>query len=191
MITKESTSIGLRGWDLAGRPRPDLSERSVLRWASVEENDRVLDMDCGGGALLIALSESLRIRPCGMTRSRGEAGQIMEVIDGADVMMASPRDIPFRNDSFDEVFVTRHPGENLCDEGLSEIFRVLRPGGELIVSVKILPRVRNFFRGGAEPEPVRRALMRSLQQYGFKHVTFRHSGLRGVITAWKREDIDR
>ena len=88
MITKEPTGISLKGWDLPYRPRPDRGQRSAMRWSSVEENDRVLDMDCGTGALLISLTESLRIRACGMSREPGEAEQIMETVDGADIITA-------------------------------------------------------------------------------------------------------
>lgn len=190
MITKESTRIGFGGWNAEYRPRMDGGQRSVMRWASIEENDRVLDMDCGGGALLIALSGSLRIRACGMSREPGEARQIMEVIDGADIITASPSDIPFRDNSFDEVFVTRRPGENLSIQGAAEAERVLRPGGELIVACRLFPGLRRFFSGGGEPEMDRRALMRRLQENGFRHISFRRSGLGGVITAWKRDAID-
>ncbi len=190
MITKDTTTLGLKGWDMTYRPNMDAGQKGALRWSSVDENDRVLDMDCGGGALLIALSESLRIRACGMSRERGEAEQIMEVIDGADVLMASPRDIPFRSDSFDEVFVTRHAGENLSEEGAAEAARVLRPGGELIVTCRLFARLRNFLRGGGEQDIDRRTLMRRLQAHGFRHISYRRSNLHGIITAWKKDSID-
>ncbi len=191
MITKEPTTVGLKDWAGTFRPRMQAGERAAMRWAAVEDNDRVLDMDCGCGALLMALSDSMRIRACGMSRERGEADQIMEVIDGADIIMAAPRDIPFRDSSFDEVFVTRNVGENMSDQGVAEAERVLRPGGELIISCSLFPRIVYFFRGTGDAEPERRTLMRRLQEHGFRHVAFRRAGLRGVVTAWKKEIIDR
>ncbi len=190
MIIKEQTASGRREWDLSFRPRLSAGEKSALRWAAVEEYDRVLDMECSGGALLIALKDSLRVRACGMTRDMGEANEIMEIIDGSDIIMATPRDIPFRTGSFDAVFVTRNVGENMSEQGLSEASRVLRPGGELIISCRLFPRVSAFFRG-AEAEPDRHTLMRRLQEHGFKHISYRRSGLRGVVIAWKKEEIDK
>ena len=191
MIIREQAAPGRRDWVLSFHPRLSAGEKSAIRWASVEDYDRVLDMECSGGALLFALKDSLRIRACGMTRETGEAEEIMEFVDGSDVIMASPRDIPFRTGSFDEVFVTRNVGENMSEQGVSEAARVLRPGGELIISCSLFPRVKAFFRGDTEPEPDRHTLMRRLQEHDFKHISFRRSGLKGVITAWKKEIIEK
>ena len=191
MIIKEQAASGRRDWELSVHPRLSGREKCALRWAAVEDYDRVLDMECSGGALLIALKDSLRIRACGMTRETGEADEIMEIIDGSDIIMASPGDIPFRTGSFDEVFVTRNVGENMNEQGVSEAARVLRPGGQLIVSCSLFPRAAAFFRGESEPEPDRHTLMRRLQEHDFKHISFRRSGMRGVITAWKKEIIDK
>ncbi len=191
MIIKEQTASRRKDWDLSFRPRLSAGEKSALRWAAVEEYDRVLDMECSGGALLIALKDSLRIRACGMTRDTGEANEIMEIIDGSDIIMATPRDIPFRTGSFDAVFVTRNVGENMSEQGLSEAARVLRHGGELVISCRLFPRTAAFLRSGAEPEPDRHTLMRRLQEHDFKHISYRRSGLRGVIIAWKKENIEK
>ncbi len=191
MIIKEQAASGRRDWELPFHPRLKAGEKSAIRWAAVEDYDRVLDMDCSGGALLISLKDSLRIRACGMTRERGEADEIMEIIDDSDIIMASPRDIPFRTGSFDEVFVTRNVGENMSEQGVSEAARVLRPGGQLIISCGLFPRLAAFLRGDAGQEPDRHTLMRRLQEHDFKHISFRRSGLRGVITAWKKEIIEK
>ena len=191
MIIKEQAASGRRDWELFVRPRLSAREKSAIRWAAVEDYDRVFDMECSGGALLIALKDSLRVRACGMTREPGEAEEIMEIIDGSDIILASPRDIPFRTCSFDEVFVTRNVGDNMSEQGVSEAARVLRPGGQLIVSCSLFPRAAAFFRGDSEPEPDRHTLMRRLQEHDFKHISFRRSGMRGVITAWKKEIIEK
>ena len=191
MIIKEPAASGRRDWDLSFQPHLSAGEKSAIRWATVEEYDRVLDMECSDGALLFALKERLRIRACGMTREVGEADEIMEIIDGSDIIMASPGDIPFRTGSFDEVFVTRNVGENMSEQGVSEAARVLRPGGELIISCGLFPRLTAFFHGDAEPEPDRHTLMRRLQEHDFKHISFRRSGMRGIITAWKKEIIEK
>ncbi len=190
MITKETTGANLRELTEAFHLPLERAQRCALRWAAVEENDRILDIDCGSGALLLDLTNRMRIRACGMCRDWGEARQLREMMDGADVICGKPADIPFRDDSFDTVFVTRRTGENCTLNGLKEIYRVLRPGAQLIICCHMYPRLSGLAAQYAEPELDRRTLMRSMQECGFRHISCRQSGWRGVIFGWKKEAFD-
>ena len=101
---------------------------------------------------------------------------------GADILYARSADIPFRSDSFDEVFVTRHTATNCQDDALHEIFRVLRPGGQVIVATR---GMRVLFTD-SEYEMDKRTVMRALQSAGFSDVSWRNAGLCGVIIGWKK-----
>ena len=190
MTIKEPSGANVKSLSQGYVLTPNASERAALRWASIEENDRVLDLDCGDGALLYTLSESMRIRACGMCREHREARSAMDAVEDADVICARPGDIPFRDHSFETVFVTRRVGENTTDTALSEIRRVLRPGGQLIISCHLFPGLHNFFSPSQEPELEKRRLMRALQAQGFEHVSYRVTGLKGVVIGWKRDELD-
>ncbi len=190
MITKEPSGTNYKTLSQSIYLSPNASERAALRWASIGENDRVLDLDCGEGALLYSLNESMRIRACGMCREHGEARSVMDAVEDADVICAQPSDIPFRNSSFETVFVTRRIGENTSDSALAEIHRVLRPGGQVIISCHLFPGLTRFFSPSAEPERDKRPLMRALQAHGFEHVSCRVTGLKSVIIGWKQDSID-
>ncbi len=190
MITKETTRTNLRQLTEDFHLPLERSQRCALRWAAVEENDRVLDTDCGSGALLLNLTGRMHIRACGMCRDWGEARQIREMMDDADVICGKTSDIPFRDNSFDTVFVTRRTGENCTLAGLKEIHRVLHPGAQLIIVCPLYPRLSSLFSQFGETETDRRTLMRLMQECGFKHISCRQNGLRGVITGWKRESFE-
>ena len=65
---------------------------------------------------------------------------------------------------------------NALDEG-----RVVPVIGDALIMVK---------GPDGKEENVTDYLMRRLQENGFRHISFRRSGLVGVITAWKRDAID-
>ena len=190
MITKEPSGANVKSLSQAYYLTPNASERAAIRWASIGENDRVLDVDCGEGALLYSLSETMRIRACGVCREHSEARSAMDAVEDADVICAFPGDIPFRDNSFEAVFVTRRVGENTSDPALKEICRVLRPGGQLIIGCHLFPGLHRFFSSASESELDKRKLMRLLQAHGFEQVSYRVTGFKGVIIGWKRDEND-
>ena len=190
MISKDTTGANLQEFTRAVPSPLRGAERAAVRWASIEENDRVLDMDCQEGALLASLSDSMRIHACGMCRKREEARMALDFMEEADIIIGRPNDVPFRDNSFDVVFITRSAGENTSEEGLREVNRVLRAGGQLVVVCHLFDRIRGIFSSGHEEGTDRRALMRRMQQEGFKHVSCRTCGTNSVIIGWKKAAIE-
>lgn len=182
MIFKQQTSMGLPDVMRYRRPRADFAQKAVMKWATIEEYDRVLDVDCGEGGLLAALDDVYHVTLCGLCHSARKARAAREDFPGADILYARSADIPFRSDSFDEVFVTRHTATNCQDDALHEIFRVLRPGGQVIVATR---GMRVLFTD-SEYEMDKRTIMRALQSAGFSDVSWRNAGLCGVIIGWKK-----
>ncbi len=118
--------------------------RRILGAAKITPEDRVLDLGCGIGNILIALSERTAfVQPAvGVDVSPAliELGQ-REVhnagMDGRITLQVAPAtSLPFDNASFDLV-LTSHVIKHLDDDALSrsfrEVARVLGPGGRFLI----------------------------------------------------------
>lgn len=153
------------------------AERAVAAWVTLEEHERVLDLACGDGALLSVLAGKYRLRVCGICESAEQAHAVRGRLDEADVLAARPMDIPWRDNAFDAVLSAKSAFQyEDFDKVLEEIIRVLRPGGQLVLSAPF------SLDEGSSP----RNLMRRLQQAGFENVSWRMHRLNGVCIAWKR-----
>ena len=181
MIFRQQTAYHVPDMMRVRKPRLDFAQRAVMKWATMEEYDRVLDVDCGEGALLSALDETYRVSLCGLCSNVRLARAAREDFPGADIVYAKPMDIPFRSESFDEVFITRNTGRNCAEVSLNEILRVLRPGGQVLIAARMLTPLF----ADSEPEMDKRSIMRALQSAGFSDVSWRRCGLCGVIIGWK------
>ena len=188
MIFKQQAEFGFPNLMNVKVPRMDFSQRAAMKWATIEERDRVLDMDCGNGALLHMLTQQYRVDACGLCPGARQARSIRDLLPEVDVMNAQPGDIPFRSASFDAVLITRRTGKNCQQNALGEILRVLRPGGQVVIACKGMKALRNLIMDG-DMEMDKRELMRALQQAGFREVSWRSAGLLGIVIAWKPNNL--
>src|SRR5919204_5260871 len=118
--------------------------RRILEAARITASDRVLDLGCGIGNILLALSERIAFEhpPIGVDvapalieigereiRKAGFQGRIQ-------LRVAAATRLPFDAGTFD-VVVTSHVIKRLGDSALAtalgEVHRVLRPGGRLLL----------------------------------------------------------
>jgi ubiquinone/menaquinone biosynthesis C-methylase UbiE len=118
--------------------------RRILSAANITAQDRVLDVGCGLGNILIALAERIDFihPPAGVDvspdlirlgeREIARAGLGRRI----SLQVAPATRLPFEDDAFD-VIVTSHVLKHLDDEALMtsfrEVVRVLRPGGRLLL----------------------------------------------------------
>ena len=176
MLTKTQTAGRL---SLLGvHQRLSAAMRACVSWAAIEEHDKILDMSCGDGNILLHLNDQLRLTLCGMCDSPDQARTVSEMLGDADVIPARMEDIPWRDDTFDEVLLSA-PMKGDARRVLDEALRVLRSGGQFVMACPLLSR-----RG--EGDMNRRELMRLMQEAGFREVSFRASGLVGAIVGWKK-----
>jgi ubiquinone/menaquinone biosynthesis C-methylase UbiE len=118
--------------------------RRILRAAGVTAQDRVLDLGCGIGNILIALAERITfIHPAvGVDVSPDLIGIGQREIaraglsDRIELQVARATHLPFEDGAFD-VVLTSHVLKHLDDEALlasfREVARVLRPGGRFLL----------------------------------------------------------
>jgi len=118
--------------------------RRILASARITAADRVLDLGCGIGNILIALSRrtSFTAPPVGVDvspvlieiarRELSRAG----LSDQVQLLVAPATQLPFPDGRFD-VVVTSHVIKHLDDQAMTtafaEVVRVLRPGGRFLM----------------------------------------------------------
>jgi len=118
--------------------------RRILAAANIGPQDRVLDLGCGIGNILIALAERIAfghppigvdVSPALIDIGRGEirkAGLEKKI----ELRVAPATRLPFDDASFD-VVLTSHVIKHLDDEALAaslhEVARLLRPGGRFLI----------------------------------------------------------
>lgn len=143
---------------LRGKVR-DLRRR-VLELAGVRAGQAVLDVGCGTGTL--AIEAAARVGAAGrvagidpaprqLARARAKARRAGLSIDFRSGVIEA---IPFPDGSFDAVTSTlmmHHLPEDLRRQGLSEMLRVLEPGGRLVVADFTGPDMQD------QSEPISRA----------------------------------
>jgi len=114
------------------------------RWASqvtaaahIGPADHVLDVGCGTGALArVAADYVTRGKIVGVDRNPGMLAVARRVMPGIDWREGDAKELPFDNASFDVVmsqFALMYFAERRA--ALSEMMRVLKPGGRLAVAV--------------------------------------------------------
>jgi ubiquinone/menaquinone biosynthesis C-methylase UbiE len=92
---------------------------------------RVLEVGSGGGSLALRIAEEIGCEVFGLDSSAAMVSASSAI--GIETILGDVRSLPFPDDSFDAVvaaWMLYHVFP--LDQGLSELARVLRPGGRLI-----------------------------------------------------------
>lgn len=96
---------------------------------------QLLDCGCGTGGYLAALNAVKGIKAHGLEYEQDKYNQALERgIPESSITLGDIQDLPFESESFDAVLlneVLEHVPDH--DEGLQEVYRVLRPGGVILV----------------------------------------------------------
>ncbi|MFK8267912.1 bifunctional demethylmenaquinone methyltransferase/2-methoxy-6-polyprenyl-1,4-benzoquinol methylase UbiE [Capnocytophaga cynodegmi] len=126
----------------------------VVKKVSEIAPNKVLDVATGTGDLAIALSEIDGLKIVGLDISEGmlsvgrEKIQKKNLSERIELVSGDSENLPFADGYFDAVTVAFgvRNFENL-EKGLSEIYRVIRPGGRLVVLETSVPEKFPFRQG--------------------------------------------
>jgi ubiquinone/menaquinone biosynthesis C-methylase UbiE len=147
--------------------REDALRNMTVNLAQIKQGDSVLEIGCATGSLSLAAKRlagtegsvsAIDIIPGMIEVSRKKAAQAkMDVL----FQVGNIQDIPFPNEHFDKVmcsFMIFHMSEKVRNNGIKEIFRVLKPNGKLLVLDLALP-----------PNKVSRGILKLFLGFMLKH----------------------
>ncbi|MFI1461489.1 class I SAM-dependent methyltransferase [Nocardia carnea] len=183
-----------------GRHRRLLAE--LVRASGAQPGDDAADIGCGPGKLVRALGA--QVGPRGSVAGIDPSATAIDYNHRRDTrpnhryLAAPAQELPLPDASVDVVtctFVMHHIPEEYREPAIAEMWRVLRPGGRLLLAdARQTPRVRFLFgwstrrNEGADPlaEVDIRRYTPALQSLGFAGIEYRESRyVTGVSTASK------
>ena len=153
-VTPGKTIRGARGYDLGVEAmyfgRGNRYRRRLLDLAEVEAGDKVLDIGCGPGRLVLAACE--RVGRSGEAHGIDPSAEMVALAShkaskaglSARFVQAAAEELPFDDGYFDAVtssLVIHHlQGDDLKRKAFGEIRRVLKDGGRLLVVDLTVPQ---------------------------------------------------
>ena len=128
--------------------------KEVVQIVAAKNPQNILDIATGTGDLAISLTASAATEIIGLDISEGmlEVGRkkiAKKQLDGIiSMVVGDSEDLPFKNNTFDAITVAFgiRNFENL-EKGLSEILRVLKPGGIFVILETSVPTKFPFKQG--------------------------------------------
>lgn len=173
-IWGEHMHHGFYGWD--GKARKERRQAQIdlvealLHFAQVRQVDSVLDIGCGiGGSSLYfvemfgATATGITLSPVQVQRAQ-ERARVAGLADRTDFRVANALDLPFEDTCFDLVW-SLESGEHMPDKTkfLQESYRVLKPGGTLILATWCHRSITGSFNDLAESGSRQRMLESSIE----------------------------
>ena len=183
-------------------------DAQIVTLLKLKEVDRVLDLGCGTGVLTRMIADQLDSGAGGVSIGIDAAAKMIRVArkkrqsDTCRFEVAAAEDLPFADETFDATVSSlffHHVPLDLKEKALSEAFRVLVPGGRLVIADMHTPTTwmgalvshisRWFFLQPQIGENIRGVLPQLIENAGFqppKHVST-YFGYIATFTSRKPE----
>lgn len=139
-------------YGVAGNQRKDRRQAQIdlieqlLKWASVDQAENIVDVGCGIGGSSLYLAEKFQASAVGITLSPVQAQRAGDRAQAAGMTwdslpprarfeVANALEMPFAENAFDFVW-SMESGEHMPDKRqfLQECYRVLQPGGTFLMA---------------------------------------------------------
>jgi ubiquinone/menaquinone biosynthesis C-methylase UbiE len=162
-------------------------DKHIVSLLETDDSNRVLDLGCGTGVLTRMIADRLNADAGGTAIGIDAAGKMIKVARKKraarncifEVMAAES--LSYENDSFDAVVSSlffHHVQMDLKEKTLSEAFRIMRPGGRLVIADMHVPTTwmgalvshvsRWFFMQPQIGENIRGVLPDLIEKVGFQ-----------------------
>lgn len=118
-------------------------DHTILKTLAPHPGDRILDIGCGTGVLCQMIAHRLRPESGGVVTGIDAAGKMIEVARkkrGSSHCLFEPmaaENLTFDDECFDGIVSSlfyHHVPHDLKERSLAEAYRVLKPGGKLIIA---------------------------------------------------------
>lgn len=123
--------------------KQDKINHKLIELLKIKESDRILDIGCGTGFVTAKIAEKLNAESGGLALGIDAAGKMIEsarakrLSSTCQFEVAAAENLRFDHASFDSVISTlffHHIDLDLKQKALSEAFRILKPGGTLLIA---------------------------------------------------------
>jgi len=168
-------------------------EKSLLRWSMAERGDKVLDLQVGDGLMLEYLQRNMECEVCGVSDDMEYVRAARSRLRNADITFALREDIPWKENTFDSVYFKMQTVP-VTQQTIREAARVMKPGGQLLVGLKVIPapfRQIAMLLHSEPDEELRKPAMREkvltmMHDEGLTQITWQPTSLlNSVCIGWK------
>lgn len=193
MITKAQSKRYAQQPTLMPKPRLTALEKGLLRWSAAERGDRVLDAFLANGLMLQYLQLTVGCEVCGVSDDMESVRTARSRLNGADIAYAPRGEIPWRDNTFDTVYVNLAAAP-LTVRAMAEAVRVLKPGGQLLAGCTAVPaplrQLMGLFRPETDEERLkpgaRTEALSLMRKLGLTKITSQRTDpFNSVCVAWK------
>ncbi len=196
MITKAQGHKLTHEAIIAVRPKLSAMERGMLTWVVLDPGDKVLDVNSKDGLMLEYLARHMECEICGVSSNMEHVKQVRTRLQNADIMYSGSEDIPWRENTFDAVFMRKAKQEEpVWEKIFQEALRVLKPGGQFLLGVTCYPAPFRQLASLLAPEQrevesaafqSKQDWLKAVQSAGFQQGTWQQTDITGgLIIGWK------